>query len=83
MTYQTVDEQIDVAVIYKKGEVRPVAFKWGARKYRIVSLNLVHSSYEGATKNYFFSVSAKNGGEYKLKYNTDNMRWFLDEIYME
>lgn len=83
MVYQTVDEQIDVAVIYKKGEVRPVAFKWGQRKYYIISLNLIHSNYEGATKNYFFSVSTKNGGEYGLKYNTDNMKWTLDEIYLK
>jgi len=104
MVYQTVDEQIETATIYKQGEVKPVAFRWGNKKYFIDKVNLIHTRYEGAVKCYFFSVSAslsreestaarlpsrdgsvstKNGGEYQLKYNTDNLRWYLDEFYLE
>jgi hypothetical protein len=102
MLYQTVDEQIEVAVIYKQGEVNPVAFRWGNKKYFIDKVNLIYTRYEGAVKCYFFSVSAslsrdeytaarqpsrdgsvstESGGEYQLKYSTDSMKWFLDEIH--
>jgi len=80
MVYQTVDEQIEAAVIYKQGEIKPVAFRWGNKKYFIDKVNLVHTRYEGAIKYYFFSVSTKSGGEYQLRYNTDNMKWTLDQL---
>jgi len=80
--YQTVDEQIEVAVIYKQGEVKPVAFKWGNKKYLIDKVNLIHTQYEGATKCYFFSVSTKKR-EYELKYNTDSMKWGLEQFYTQ
>ena len=83
MVYQTVDEQIEVATIYKQGSVNPVAFRWGNKKYLVEKVNLIHTRYEGAVKCYFFSVSTKSGGEYQLKYNTDNMKWILDEFYRE
>jgi hypothetical protein len=83
MVYQTVDEQIETATIYKQGEVKPVAFRWGNKKYFIDKVNLIHTRYEGAIKCYFFSVSTKNGGEYQLKYNTDSMKWTLDQLYLE
>jgi hypothetical protein len=81
--YQTVDEQVEAAVIYRQGNVEPIAFRWGNRKYNVSAVNLIHTRYEGAVKFYFFSVSADNGGEYQLKYNTDTLRWTLEQIYME
>ena len=82
MIYQTVDEQIEVATIYKQGSVNPVAFRWGNKKYFIEKVNLIHTRYEGAIKYYFFSVSAKKG-EYELKYNTASMKWVLDKFYTQ
>ena len=79
--YQIVDEQIEVAVIYKQGSVNPVAFRWGNKKYFIEKVNLIHTQYEGAIKCYFFSVLVKKG-EYQLKYNTANLKWTLEQFYL-
>lgn len=82
MVYQAVDEQIDVATLYQKGEVKPLIFKWGNKKYKIKKVNLVHTRYVGAIKYFFFSVSTESG-EYQLKYNPDNLKWTLEEMYLE
>lgn len=43
---------------------------------------MVHSSYNGADKLYFFSVSDKTN-YFKLQLDTANLEWRLVEMYAE
>jgi len=80
--YETVGERIKVAAVFEKGEVRPLVFSWNNVKQKVKCINLIHSAFEGSAKCLFFSLSTDKG-EYKIKYNTQDLNWTLEQIYLE
>ena len=80
--YEIIKERIKVAAIFERGKVKPFLFSWREKKQKIKNINLIHSAYIGSSKCLFFSVSTDNG-EYKIKYDTKNLTWSLEQIYLE
>lgn len=78
--FEQVNEKVDVMVLFMKNRVKPLFFVWHNHKYSIQRINMIHSLYMGRDKQYFFSVqSAEN--YFKLRYNTGNNQWILEEVY--
>ena len=78
--YEEINESVDVLVGFVKKQVRPLAFRWRNRKYMVNKINLVHSSSEGQSKIYYFSVT-DNANYFKLRFNSEALDWKLIELY--
>ncbi len=74
-----IHEQVNVWVYFKKNLVSPFVFFWKGRRIKIDSVNLVHSSKDGSSTFYHYSVSS-GGNFYRLKFDTKDLKWFLEEV---
>ena len=72
-------EPIDVWVLFKKHNIQPALFFWKGRQIKIDQINLVHTSKNGTSIFYHFSVSG-NGNFYRLTFDTDKMKWSLEAV---
>ncbi len=75
-------EPIDVWVLFTKNSFKPAVFFWKGRQIKVDKINLVHTSRNGATTFYHFSVSA-GGNFYRLKFDTGKLKWFLEAVEEE
>jgi len=75
----TVNEVINVWVFFKGSLIEPWCFFWKSRQIKVEKINLIHTSKEGATTCYYFSVSS-GGNFYRLKFDTNKLKWFLEAI---
>jgi hypothetical protein len=75
-------ESIDVWVLFRKGQIQPSVFFWKTRQIKIEKINLVHTTKNGNSPSYHFSVSS---GEnfYRLGFNPDDLKWFLEAVEEE
>lgn len=74
-----INESIDVWVLFEKGKIKPHLFFWQGRKIKIEQINLVHTSKNGESLFYYFSVSS-GGNFYKLVFDSKKMRWSLEGV---
>lgn len=74
-----IHEPISVWVLFKKHLIQPHSFLWHGRQVKIEKINLVHTSKEGSSLLYHFSVSSE-GNFYRLKFDTNRMSWFLEAV---
>ncbi len=81
-SHELLNDPVDVHVDFSGRRVRPTCVRWGARDYPMEKVNLIHSTNEGETKIFYFSVSDKTTFM-KLRLDTQNLEWRLVEIYSE
>jgi hypothetical protein len=79
MTYETIQEPIDVMAVFHQGSAEPMTFKWSGRYYQINKINLVHSEHDGREMIYYFSVS-NDTAAYRLSFRTKSLKWMLEEM---
>jgi hypothetical protein len=79
---EEVDDQIQVASLFKNGEIRPLKFLWKGREYAVQKINLSYARFEGRAKVYFFAVS-DNTHFFKLQFNSDDLTWRVLEVYSD
>ena len=72
-------EPINVWVLFEKSAVRPLVFFLKGRQIKINKINLVHTSQNGSSTAYHFSVSAQ-GNFYRLAFDTKSLKWFLEAV---
>lgn len=75
-------ESINVWVFFKRNLIEPHSFFWHNRQIKIDKVNLVHSSKDGASIFYHFSVSA-GGNFYRLRFDTNKLNWILEAVEEE
>lgn len=80
--YEEINEPVQVAAIFKNGNLQPVKFLWKGREFLVRVVNLSYSQYEGRSKVYYFAVS-DNNNYFKLRFNTDDFNWMLSETYVD
>lgn len=78
--FEIINEPIDVIVRFAKESVRPEAFRWQGRTYRIEKVNLVHHERDGSDKTYYFSVS-DSANFFRLAFSTRDLSWKLEQLY--
>lgn len=79
MTYETIQEPIEVMAVFHQEYAEPMTFKWGSRYYQINKVNLVHSEHDGREMIYYFSVS-NDTAAYRLSFRTKSLKWMLEEM---
>jgi hypothetical protein len=80
--YEQINDPIQVATLFKNGELRPLKFLWKGREFPVQAINLAYSQFDGRSKIYYFAVS-DNNNYFKLQFNSDNLMWTLLESYVE
>ncbi|MCR4305967.1 MAG: hypothetical protein NUV73_02700 [Candidatus Daviesbacteria bacterium] len=74
-----IEEPINVWVFFKQNCIQPHSFFWHGRQIKVDKINLVHTSKNGASLFYHFSVTA-GGNFYRLQFDTGKMRWILEAV---
>lgn len=72
-------EPINVWVFFRKAQIEPYVFFWKGRRITIDKINLVHTSKNGGTTFYHFSVSS-GGNFYKLRLDGVKLSWILEAV---
>lgn len=72
-------EPINVWVFFKGNSIEPWCFFWNKRQIKVDKVNLVHTSKEGSSVFYHFSISS-GGNFYRLKFDTQKLKWFLEAV---
>lgn len=72
-------EPINVWVFFKQNKIQPYLFFWQGRPIKVDEINLIHTSKNGSSLFYHFSVTSHNN-LYNLKLDTSKMSWFLEGI---
>jgi hypothetical protein len=80
--YQTIDESIVVAGVYRGGKFEPKKFQWGRQTIEISAITLVSDVKDGGVKKRYFSVISGNN-VYRLIFNRESEQWYLGELWIE
>lgn len=74
-----IQEPINVWVFFSGSKIEPRSFFWRERLIKIDQINLVHTSKNGASLFYHFSVSS-GGNFYRLRFDTSKLTWMLEAV---
>lgn len=82
---EIINERISVITVYdrEKQKVTPVKLKWQGRIYKIKQVGLHYPVRKGRKLVHYFSVISENNTAFKLKHDTENLHWILEEIIDE
>ena len=79
---EAINEPIEVIAKFAGGKLTPLFFHRRGRKYRVESVEFVHSVKEGETRFYHFSVVG-SGTLYRLIFNSQAFVWRLSAAETE
>jgi len=74
-----IQEPVNVWVFFEENQIHPHYFFWHGRKIKIDKINLVHTSKNGSSVFYHFSVSA-GGNFYRLQLDVSKLSWSLEAV---
>ncbi len=75
-------EPINVWTFFKGSSIQPYLFYWKGRAIKVEAINLIHTSKNGASLNYHFSISS-GGNFYRLKFDLSKLKWFIEAVEEE
>lgn len=74
-----IQEPVNVWALFKGNLIQPHTFFWKARQIKIEKINLIHTSKNGESLFYHFSISS-GGNFYRLKFDAGKLKWFLEAV---
>lgn len=74
-----VSEPVNVWVLFKGNLIQPLVFFWKNRQIKVDKINLIHTTKNGDSLFYHFSLSS-GGNFYRLKFDLKILKWFLEEV---
>lgn len=75
-------EQVNVWVMFKGSLIEPLVFFWKGRQIKVEKINFIHTTKDGNSSIYHFSVSSA-GNFYKLGFEPGTLKWFLEAVEEE
>jgi hypothetical protein len=69
-----------VLVRYEGGKIEPLEFRWGAREFRVQSVNARWVDRATRPVKYFFSVTAAGGEVCVLSYREGEPVWYVESV---
>jgi hypothetical protein len=81
---EVINEKVSVIFSYNRetGLTMPKKLRWQGRDYSITRLSYHHCLKEGKALFHIFHVTDGHI-DFRLRLNTDNLHWILEEIYDE
>ena len=78
--YEKVHEKIKVRVDFKEQDPDIKGFVWKNKDYSVSRINLITRARKGQIPVFLFSVS-NDAGAYELRFDTDTLQWFIEQVY--
>lgn len=82
MSYQQINEKVEVLAVCKNGTIFPYIFRWKGKRRPVDKVNLSYQERDGASINYYFAIESQ-GLVAKLSYNDKSLLWEIEEIWTE
>lgn len=76
----SIDEPIEVEVLFSNPRVRPRQFVHRGRVIEVEQVNMIHRVPTGDRFRWVFSVSNANAA-YRLSFDPIDLRWYLLDVY--
>jgi hypothetical protein len=80
---QEINQPVEVMVIFEKGRMIPVRFRWNGRVIKVAKLTGWWRSNEGKFRIRHFAVIDQNSQFFQLTYKERTAEWFLNKIWVE
>jgi len=74
--------QVDVITVFTKDSVKPFSFKWSGKKFIVEKINLTFSKKVGLGMFFYYSITSE-GNYFKLVFEANEMKWFVEEVVTE
>jgi len=78
-----INQPIEVMVVFQKGRMVPVRFRWNGRVIKIAKLTGWWRTNEGKFRIRHFAVMDQNSQFFQLTYKERTAEWFLSKIWVE
>jgi len=78
-----VEEPVDVSAVFRSGKLRPTAFLWRGRNYRVRRVLGTYRALKGHYLELYYSVMSENPEVYELRFSTEGMSWSLVRVHSE
>jgi hypothetical protein len=78
-----VEEPVDVSAVFRGGKLRPTAFLWRGRNYRVRRVLGTYRALKGRYLELYYSVMSENPEVYELRFSTEGMSWSLVRVHSE
>jgi len=83
MTFETINEPVEVISYFDVKNMRPLRFRWRDRAYKISHVNGVWSNPVGQTKEYHFHVATQHSGSFELIYDSQTLHWKIGRVCVD
>jgi len=80
---QEINQPIEVMVVFEKGRMIPVRFRWNGRVIKIAKITGWWRTNEGKFRIRHFAVMDQNSQFFQLTYKERTAEWFLNKIWVE
>jgi hypothetical protein len=82
MNYEQIGAEISVHAEFSNHKIRIVDFVWKQKTYKVDNINMIAKARRGRELVWVYYVSNIHGA-YKLRFDTEAMQWWLDEVTWE
>ncbi|RPH89744.1 MAG: hypothetical protein EHM72_19975 [Calditrichaeota bacterium] len=83
MTFETIDEPIEVITYFDKKQMKPIRFRWRDRAYRVAAINGIWYDIKGRNREYHFHVATRESGSFELIYDSGDFVWKLGRVCLD
>ena len=80
---QEINQPIEVMVVFEKGRMIPIRFRWNGRVIKIAKVTGWWRTNEGEFRIRHYAVIDENSQFCQLSYKERTMEWFLNKIWVE
>ena len=82
MPYESINEPVQVGVVFSNNIVKPKWFVWNDKKYTISEITYTWHVKQGETTLLYFSVS-DGSSLYEICFNQKSLKWCLEKVFIE
>jgi len=80
---QEINQPVEVMVVFQKGRMVPIRFRWNGRVIKIAKLTGWWRTNEGEFRIRHFAVIDQNSQFFQLTYKERTAEWFLSKVWVE
>jgi hypothetical protein len=80
---ESIHDPIEVITMFSGGTIRPIRFRWKNRTVKVAKVTGDWVRHEGQNKIHYFALLADNADYYEVCYDTHEMTWTLNRVWME
>jgi len=80
---QEINQPVEVMVVFQKGRMIPIRFRWNGRVIKIAKVTGWWRANEGKFRIRHFAVMDQNSQFFQLTYKERTAEWFLNKIWVE